>query len=197
MQAFENLPRGKGRAEAAAVLSFAASVFGFASGWTSYAADYTCYQPRTISRLRVFLSTYLGLLFPLLFTQMLGAAVVTATVSTPAYAKAYNDAQIGGLLGAVLFPPLGQFGKFCLVLLALSIVANNCPNIYSVGLSTQVLAEWTARVPRGLWTFLATLVYVAIAIPGYSHFASVIENFMLVIVSVSSPLFSFLVMVHS
>ena len=168
------------------MLSFAASVFGFASGWTSYASDYTCYQPRNISRVRVFISTYLGLAFPLLFTQMLGAAVVTASVSTPAYAQGYADAGIGGLLAAVLFGPLGRFGRFCVVLLALSIVANNCPNIYSVGLSAQVLAVWTARVPRALWTFLGTLAYVAIAIPGYSHFESVIENFMLVIVSLSS-----------
>ena len=47
----------------------------------------------------------------------------------------------------MLFPPLGKFGQFCLVILALSIVANNCPNIYSVSLSMQVLARFTACVP--------------------------------------------------
>ena len=173
---------GVGTSEAASVLSFAASVFGFATGWTSYASDYTCYQPVTTSRLRIFLATFAGLAFPLLFTQMLGAAVMTASAHTPSYAIGYADGGIGGLLAAVLFPPLGRFGKFCLVLLALSIVANNCPNIYSVSLSMQVMARWTARVPRWIWTFLGTLAYIAIAIPGYSHFESVLENFMLVIV---------------
>jgi len=179
--AFANLPMGVGTSEAASVLSFAASVFGFATGWTSYAADYTCYQPRTISRPRVYLSTFFGLLFPLLFTQMLGAAVITASVSQPAYTAGYTDGGIGGLLAAVLFPPLGSFGKFCLVVLALSIVANNCPNIYSVSLSMQVMARWTEKVPRFVWTLSGTIAYVAIAIPGYSHFETVLENFMLVI----------------
>jgi len=93
----------------------------------------------------------------------------------------YNKSGIGGLLAAVMIPPLGGFGKFCLVVLALSIIANNCPNIYSVSLSLQLLARWTSRVPRFLWSFLGTLVYCAIAIPGYSAFESVLENFMLVI----------------
>jgi purine-cytosine permease-like protein len=67
---------GVGSSEAGSVFSFAASVFGFATGWTSYSADYTCYQPVTINRTKVFFSTLLGLAFPLLFTQMLGAAVM-------------------------------------------------------------------------------------------------------------------------
>lgn len=183
---FSNLPMGVGKSEAGSVLSFAASVFGFATGWTSYASDYTCYQPRSTNRTKVFISTFCGLAFPLLFTQMLGAAVITATINDPAFADGYNNAGIGGLLAAVLFPPLGRFGQFCLVILALSIVANNCPNIYSVSLSMQVLARWTARVPRFIWTLLGTCCYIAIAIPGYSHFESVLEDFMLIIVSYTS-----------
>jgi purine-cytosine permease-like protein len=69
-----------------------------------------------------------------------------------------------------------------LVILAMSIVANNCPNIYSVSLSMQILARATARVPRFVWTFLGTCCYIAIAIPGYSHFETILENFMLIIV---------------
>jgi len=173
---------GVGTSEAASVLSFAASVFGFATAWTSVAADYTCYQPRTQSRIKVFFATFAGLAFPLLFTQMLGAAVMTASINTPSYADGYADSSIGGLLAAVLFPPLGRFGKFCLVVLALSTVANNCPNIYSVSLSLQVMARWSARVPRFIWTLLATAAYIAIAVPGYSHFEAVLENFLLIIV---------------
>jgi len=39
----------------------------------------------------------------------------------------YQSSGIGGLLAAVIVPPLGRFGQFCLVVLALSIIANNCP----------------------------------------------------------------------
>lgn len=110
---------------------------------------------------------------------MLGVAVMQATSDENSiYAKGYEQSGAGGLLGAVLIPPLGRFGKFCLVVLALSIIANNCPNLYSVGLTAQVLGRWTQRVPRFLWTGVATGVYIAISIPGYVHFEDVLENFM-------------------
>lgn len=130
---FENIPMGVGKAEAGSALSFAASVYGFATGWTSYAADYTVYQPVGRSRKSIFLWTFAGLSFPLLFTQMLGAAVATAMAANDGdnvYMDGYGSSGIGGLLAAVIVPPLGKFGQFCLVILALSIVANNCPNIY-------------------------------------------------------------------
>jgi NCS1 nucleoside transporter family len=175
------LPLKTGPTEAGAVLSFAASVYGFATGWTSYAADYTVYQPVDRKRTSIFLWTFAGLFFPLVFTELLGAAIMTATVTNDAYTVAYSDSGIGGLLATVLVPPLGRFGEFCVVILALSIIANNCPNIYSVSLSLQLLARKSQRVPRFVWTFIGTLVYCAIAIPGYSHFESVLENFMLLI----------------
>lgn len=181
---FYNIPMGTGISEAGSCLSFAASVFGFATGWTSYAADYTVYQPVHRSRKSVFLWTFAGLAFPLLFTEMLGAAVATAMYANNGdnvYYSGYKSSGIGGLVAAVIVPPLGKFGQFCLVIMALSIIANNCPNIYSVSLSLQLLARVSQRVPRFLWTFIGTVVYVAIAIPGYGHFQSVLENFMLLI----------------
>lgn len=178
------LPLSQGPAEAGSILSFAASVFGFATGWTSYAADYTVYQPSTSSPKRIFVWTFGGLFIPLVFTELLGAVVMTASVADPdhnAYKAAYSASGIGGILAAVLVPSLGSFGSFCLVVLALSIVANNCPNIYSVALSLQVLARRTQRVPRPVWTLLGTCAYVGVAVPGYAMFESWLENFMLVI----------------
>jgi len=178
---FQNIPMGVGTSEIGSILSFGSVVYGFATGWTSYAADYTVYQPVNQSRRKVFLSTWLGLIIPLLFTEMLGVAVMSATAINGGdniYMTGYTESKTGGLLGAVLFPPLGTFGKFCLIVLALSIIANNCPNIYSVALTVQVLGRGTQRVPRFVWTFVGTCVYIAIAIPGYSHFETVLENFM-------------------
>lgn len=175
---FKNIPMGVGESEIGSVLSFGAVIYGFATGWSSYAADYTVYQPPTNSRRKVFVSTWLGLIFPLLFTEMLGVAVMTATDDpTSRYADGYNQSGSGGLLHAVLNYSLGRFGDFCLVLLALSIIANNCPNLYTVGLTAQILGRWTQKIPRFVWTFVATCVYIAIAIPGYSDFEEVLENF--------------------
>jgi len=174
---------GSGEGEAASILSFGASIFGFAIGWSSYASDYTCYQPVGTSRTRVFLWVFAGLMFSLLFTEMLGLAVATATVNNPLFAAAYENDAVGGLVAQVLIPPLGGFGKFCVVILALSIIGNNCPNIYSLAFSLQITTHYAQKVPRWIWTFAGSLVYIAIAIPGYSHFEAVLEHFMLLIVS--------------
>jgi NCS1 nucleoside transporter family len=178
---FANLPIMAGKAGAGAVLSFAASVFGFSTGWTSMASDYAVYQPETRPRRTVFLWTFGGLIFPLLFTELLGVAVMTAYAVDKGYAEAYDNNHIGGVLAMVLVPRLAAFGRFCLAVLALSIIANNCPNIYSVSLSLQVLAGQTQRIPRFVWPAIATAVYVAISVPGYSKFEEVLENFMLLI----------------
>ena len=178
---FQNIPWGHGKAEMGSVLSFGSAIYGFATGWTSYAADYTVYHPSTQSRKKVFFATWLGLIIPLLFCEMLGVAIMSATTMNGGdnrYKRGYDESSTGGLLGAVLIYNLGTFGKFCLVILALTIIANNCPNIYSIALTVQVLAHWTARVPRFIWTGIATGIYIAISIPGYSHFETVLENFM-------------------
>jgi len=151
---------------------------------TSIAADYTVYQPVNRPRRSIFAWTFAGLSFPLLFTEMLGAAIASSIAMNDGdniYSDRYNSSGIGGLVAAVLVPKLGKFGQFCLVVLALSIIANNCPNIYSVSLSLQLLARKTQKVPRFFWTFIGTLVYCAIAIPGYAHFTVVLEHFMLLI----------------
>ncbi|KAF1952942.1 purine-cytosine permease [Byssothecium circinans] len=148
--AFVNIPMGVGKSELGSVLSFGSVVYGFATGWTSYAADYTVYQPRHQSRGKVYLAVWLGLTIPLLFTEFLGIAIMTATTIADGknkYMEGYEAAGSGGLLAAVLFEPLGGFGKFCLVVLALSIIANNCPNIYSVALTVQVFGKWTQQLP--------------------------------------------------
>ncbi|KAI1328908.1 purine-cytosine permease [Xylariaceae sp. FL0255] len=172
------LPLQTGKGEAGDVLSFSATVFGFGTGWVSYAADYTVYQPVTRSRTAVFFVTFAGLIFPLIFTELLGAAVASAIATNTDYANAYDEAGVGGLLAQVVVPPLGRFGQFCVVVLGLSIIANNCPNIYSVSLSLQVLSRHTAKVPRFLWTAIGTAIYIAVAIPGYSHFAEALNYFL-------------------
>lgn len=178
---FRNVAWAVGQTEAGRVLSYGSAVFGFGTGYSSLAADYTVYQPSTRSRRKVFLAAFLGIFPTLMFTELLGAAIATALTINGGdniYQAGYNQSGIGGLLNAVLQPNVGDFGKFCLVILALSIVANNCPNIYSVALTLMVLARWTRKVPRFIWTIVGSIVYVAIAIPGYSNFEAVLENFM-------------------
>ena len=67
------------------------------------------------------------------------------------------------------------------MLLALSIVANNIPNAYSIGLSMQVLGKSFQRVGRIIWTLYGAVFYMLIAIPAVSDFNNTLSDFLLII----------------
>ncbi|KAH7886412.1 permease for cytosine/purines, uracil, thiamine, allantoin-domain-containing protein [Phlebopus sp. FC_14] len=165
-----------GRALSADILSFGGIVFGSFSGWAPVAADYNVRLPVDTPPLRVFVLTCLGLYIPICFTAILGACLVTIT--DPAYVAAFGeDGSTGGLVAQVL-APWGGGGKFLLVLLALSVIANNIPNTYSTGLSVQALGRPFAVIPRFFWVFLAFVAYTVAGVAGRQHFSALLSNFL-------------------
>lgn len=174
---FVNIPRGTGATEAGAVLSFGAAIYGFGTGWTSYAADYTIFMNKSVKSWKIFAITYAGLIFPLVFCEIVGLAAGTLTVSenTTVYLDAYDDNSVGGLTGQILARYHGG-GKFCLVILALSVIANNVPNNYSGALSAQTITPWFGKLPRYVWNILITIVILAVGIPAAHHFAEFFSN---------------------
>ncbi|GJJ09156.1 hypothetical protein Clacol_003378 [Clathrus columnatus] len=131
------------------VLSFGAAIFGFGVGWCSYAADYTVHMSVDSSSTAIFLLNFLGLNIPLILVESLGAGL--ATVTREDWQTAFTDGGVGGLIGASLSPAKG-FGKFCLVLTALSIVANS-----------------------------GTVVYIVLSIVGASHFESWLDTLLVIL----------------
>lgn len=164
-----------GRALSADILSFGGIVFGSFSGWAPVAADYNCRLPADTPTMRVFLLTFFGLFIPICFVEILGAALMTIT--DPAYINAFADGSTGGLIAQVL-SPWGHFGQFILVLLALSVIANNIPNTYSTGLSIQALGRPFAIIPRFFWVFIAFVVYTVAGVAGREHFSAILSNFL-------------------
>lgn len=168
-----------GAATIGGVMSFGGTVYGFATGWTTYAADYTVYQPRNANLTKIFLWIFAGLYTTLVFTLTLGAACATGTLTNAKWAQLYNENSIGGLCYAILVEDsLHGFGQFCCVMLALSTVANNIPNMYSIALGAQAFWSPLSKVPRVFWTVAGNFVTLAICIPAYYHFESVMDNFM-------------------
>lgn len=164
------------------VLSFGGAIFGFATGWTTYASDYTVYQPRSTPSYKIFGAIFIGLWTPVTFTMILGAACATDTLTNPRWAELYKTNYIGGLAYAILVEDqLGSFGSFLLVILALSTISNNIPNMYSIGLSAQAAWSGFQKIPRIIWTIAGNVLTLAICIPAYYHFDSVMSNFMNVI----------------
>lgn len=194
---FSAIPtQNTGLAEVAAFITFGGAIYGFATGWSSYAADYNVNQPETTAPSRVFWLTFLGVFIPCVLVETLGIAFTTALSSVSAWNKAFGaTGDVGGLLSAVV-NPLGGLGTLILVLLALSVVANNIPNDYSLGLSMQVLGKTFQSVKRYVWTLIGAVVYVAIAIIGSSNFSTTLNNFLLLIAYWLGPWAIILIIEH-
>lgn len=168
-----------GETTAGNVLSFGGTVFGFATGWTTYLSDYVVYHPRNTNSWKIFFSIFFGLLTPLMFTLILGAACATGIAGDPEWTRLYKEDSVGGLVYAILVhDSLHGFGQFCCVVLALSTVANNVPNMYSMALSAQTVWAGFRKIPRVAWTIAGNGATLAICIPAYYKFEAVMENFM-------------------
>jgi len=164
---------------ASGVLSFGAAIVGFVFGWSSLAGDYTVNMPVEASTSKLFLWTYLGMNIPMILLELLGAACMTTFNQKTTWADAYDNESIGGLLGATLQGPMGGFGSFLMIILGLSIIANNIPNIYSFAMTFQVLGPWAQTIPRPILSLFATIVYTALACAGQHSFETVLDNLLL------------------
>ncbi len=171
-------------AEIASLVSFGGAVYGFATGWSSYAADYNVNQPENTSSARVFWLTFLGVLIPCVLLETFGLALTT-----------WKPLSGGALLAAAV-SPLGAFGNVLIILLALSIIANNIPNDYSLGLSMQVLGRPFQRVNRAIWTLIGAIVYVLIAIPAAANFNNTLTSFLLLVAYWLGPWAIILIVEH-
>ena len=176
-----------GAAEIAGFISFGGAIYGFATGWSSYASDYNVNQPEDTSPWRVFWLTALGIFIPCVLLETLGMAFTSWIPKG------------GGDLLAGVAGPLGGFGTFLVALLALSTVANNIPNDYSLGLSMQVLGKSFMRVKRYVWTLIGAVAYVAIALTLTfigGNFNQTLDSFMLLVAYWLGPYAIILVIEH-
>ncbi len=180
-----------GAAEIAGLLSFGGAVYGFATGWSSYAADYNVNQPEDTPSSRVFSLTFLGIFIPCVLLETLGMAFTTFGP----WATKFSNGLVGDLLATVV-GPLGGFGTLILVLLALSVIANNVPNDYSLGLSVQVFGRPFQRVKRYVWTLIGAVIYVLIALPAAANFAKTLTDYLLIIAYWLGPWAIILILEH-
>ncbi|CAF0713109.1 unnamed protein product [Adineta steineri] len=157
------------RAQISRILSFGATCFSISSSWCTCAADYNTYFSEDTSQLKIFVLTYIGNFLPMALLQLLGAAAYTGTYTNQDWNHAYEINSVGGLLGASL-SSLRVFGKFLLVLFALSTIGNNILNIYSLSLSAQVIGPIFKRIPRFFYTVVGTIIYILLAIVAANKF---------------------------
>ena len=176
---WSNGPWVHGRTTAGDVLSFGCAVFGYSGAWATYSSDYTVFMPRSANSYKISIALAVGIFISLCFVMILGAAVGMGGVNDATWGQLYKDNSIGGLTYAVLVPDsVHGFGQFCCVILSLSTIANNLPNMYTVSLSVQALWSPLARIPRPCWTIAGNAAALAISILACYFFETFLENFM-------------------
>ena len=107
---------------------------------------------------------------------ILGIGLASGISSSPLYATAYEAGQ--GALIVAGYSPVGSFGKFCSVLVALGLIANIVPATYSSGIDFQLLAAWARKVPRFVWNTVGVIIYVVCALVGRNSLSEIFTNFL-------------------
>lgn len=181
---FVNVPWGSGSLEASNILSFSTSIIGFQAAWAPIAADYGVYMREETKASVIFSWAYAGLLSSQILLELLGAAIGTLVMNTdPRFQTAYDQHGLGGLFGSVyegINPGVRGFGYFIEVLIGLSTAAVITTNIYSLGLSMQMITKKLVIVPRLVWSMVGSIAFLAIALALRDHFEAVLEDFLLV-----------------
>jgi NCS1 nucleoside transporter family len=162
----------------AARLSFFSICLSAAITYSPMSADYfVYYTPPRRPFMSLFLPTLAGLTVSFTFALVLGAGLASATTTHPAYAAAADVSQ-GALMVSAFIIPLGNFGRFCGVLVALGTVANLIPPTYSAGIDAQLLNRLSAKIPRAAWNTVAVVAYTVAALAGRDHLSEIFTNFL-------------------
>ncbi|KAK4214854.1 hypothetical protein QBC37DRAFT_282898 [Rhypophila decipiens] len=166
------------------ILSYGGLIAGYFITFGGVTSDYSIYhKPKGVSKLKIFLYIYLGLLLPSIPLLILGASLGGAVPSIPSWSSAYHTTGIGGVMYTILTSSLGLgFGSFVLVLLALSVIGNISISMYSIALNLQMLLPPFARIHRSVFIIVTMAIMIPLAITAASTgWETSLMNFLAVI----------------
>lgn len=132
--------------------------------------------PETTSTSLAFLMTLSGLWISTTFVYLIGIGLASGVAVTPSWSTAYDISS--GALILEGYSAVGGFGKFCGVVVALGVIANNVPGTYSAALGCQVLGRYGKMVPRYIWVSVVALIYFVCAVAGRNHLFVIFQNFL-------------------
>jgi purine-cytosine permease-like protein len=167
---------GDGPTLAANRLSFLSLCLYVPNSWAAAASDYYVYYAETTPPTKIFAMTLTGLWTSFTLVYMLGIGLATGVANNPAWADA-NSISTGALIVAG-YGPLGGFGKFCAVVVALGVIANSIPGTYSAALGAQVLGRYGKAVPRWVWSCVMVAIELVCALAGREHLFLIFQNFL-------------------
>ncbi|TAM66264.1 MAG: cytosine permease [Microbacteriaceae bacterium] len=138
-----------------------ASGIGWSITWFIYGADYSRFVSRSVSRRKLYFTSVIGNLFPVIWLGFFGATLATKSTTIDP--------------GALV---VGTFGLMAIPVLFLVIhgpIATNSLNIYTYSVATQAL---DAKISRRLLSVLAGVIAMAITVffVYQSNFANTIAS---------------------
>ena len=140
-------------------------------------ADYQAYVvSRDYIETTSFFQTLTGLWTSTTFAYIIGIGLASGTATTPSWSATYDISS--GALILEGYSAVGGFGKFCGVVVALGVIANNVPGTYAASLGCQVLGRYGKMVPRYIWVCVVVLIYFVCAMAGRDHLFVIFQNFL-------------------
>ncbi|EED16596.1 nucleoside transporter, putative [Talaromyces stipitatus ATCC 10500] len=157
-------------------LSFFSICLSAAITYAPLAADFFVYYPPATPKVVSFGLTFIGLILSFTMAFVVGIGLASGIATDTAYSDAYNAGA--GALIVEGFSPVGGFGKFCSVLVALGLISNTIPPTYSSGIDFQILGRYAEMVPRIVWNTIAVIIYTVCALAGQGHLSEIFTNFL-------------------
>ncbi|KAK3487761.1 permease for cytosine/purines, uracil, thiamine, allantoin-domain-containing protein [Neurospora hispaniola] len=174
----------------AQILNLGSLMAGYFITFGGMVGDYSIYHnPRGVlsksfsARARIFTYLYLGLFLPSVPLFILGAAIGGAVPQVPAWQAAYASTGIGGVMMEML-APAGGFGKFVLVVLALSVIGNIAISMYTISLNLEMLMPplpFKLRVHRFVFILVTMAVMIPMAVRAAKKWETSLINFLSII----------------
>ena len=164
------------KASAEAILGFAAIIAGFIISYSALVSDVSHYLRPDVSPHKLFWSVYFGFFLSCVPFIMIGAAFACSSYDNPAWSEALSVSS-GQFFELILAGKLGNFGRFLVVILALSVCGNISATIYSIGLNFQTMLPFLGPVPRFVWPLFATAIFLPLASVGHNKFYETLTDF--------------------
>lgn len=156
-------------------LSYFTITYSTTASWGSCASDYYILFPDSTSDLRIFWVTFFGIAIPSNFAAIVGTLAGAIAYSNTEWASSYSKYSIGGII-AEAFTEWGNFGKFVVVVLYVSLMCNTIINTYSGAFQFQLVDMRLAIVPRWVWATVISVVFLVVSLAGKEHLSDIIST---------------------
>ncbi|KAI0842520.1 putative nucleoside transporter [Hypoxylon sp. FL0890] len=186
-------PSALGATGSGAALTFFSIMYGSSACCAGYASDFYVGYPVNISKINVFLLTFLGLFLSTNICAISGAVVASALPNNEHWNEQYN-AGIGFLIQTMVYPY--ALAQIMLFLLMFTAVGLSCGSMYSASLSIQQSTQKLAVVPRFIWTVICFAAVVALSLAGSDRLLVFLQNFLSLLGYYATAVFICLITEH-